>query len=127
MSQMPPAKAQRARENSAYVRELLRRRQPGFAVVLASAERCLSHLLTQAGNDVGPVIAHKICHLDGALAGDRYCARSRGAQDSSQHNRWPKWQVTRHLDLPESHPCLEAGRPCGLGLLSEAAADLPGG
>jgi hypothetical protein len=75
MSQMLPAKAQRAWENSAYVRELLRQRHPGFAAALASAEQCLSHLLNQAGNDVGPVIAHEICHLDGAFAGDGYCAR----------------------------------------------------
>ena len=53
MSQMPPAKAQRARENSAYVREPLRRRQPGFAAALASAEQYLAHLLAQAGNDAG--------------------------------------------------------------------------
>ena len=80
MSQMPPAKAQRARENSAYVRALLRQRQPGFAAALASAEQCISHLLTQAGNDVGPVIAHEICHLDGAFAGTGIVPGARGAR-----------------------------------------------
>jgi hypothetical protein len=33
-----PAKARRARENSAIVRKLLRQRQPEFAAALASAE-----------------------------------------------------------------------------------------
>lgn len=51
MSQMPPAKAQRARENSAYVRELLRRRQPGFAAALASAEQYLAYLLAEVAEE----------------------------------------------------------------------------
>ena len=103
MSQMPPAKAQRARENSAYVRELLRRRQPGFAAALASAEQCLSHLLAQAGNDAGLVIPHEICHLDGALAGDGYCARARGARGPFPAQ--PLAELAGDLlDLPESHP-----------------------
>jgi hypothetical protein len=42
MSQMSVVKAERARQNRAYVRELLRQRQPGFAVALASAEQDLS-------------------------------------------------------------------------------------
>jgi hypothetical protein len=32
------AKAQRAKENRSYVRELLRERQPAFAAILATAE-----------------------------------------------------------------------------------------
>lgn len=39
---MSVVKAERARQNRAYVRELLRQRQPGFAVALASAEQDLS-------------------------------------------------------------------------------------
>jgi len=42
VSQMSVVKAERARQNRAYVRELLRQRQPGFAVALASAEQDLS-------------------------------------------------------------------------------------
>jgi hypothetical protein len=39
MSQMPSVKAERALENRAHVRMLLRLRQPGFAAALASAEQ----------------------------------------------------------------------------------------
>jgi hypothetical protein len=39
MSQMSPAKAERALKNRAYVRMLLRLRQPAFAAALASAEQ----------------------------------------------------------------------------------------
>jgi hypothetical protein len=42
MSQVSLVKAERARQNRAYVRGLLRRRQPGFAAALASAEQHLS-------------------------------------------------------------------------------------
>jgi hypothetical protein len=42
MSQVSLVKAERARQNRAYVRGLLTRRQPGFATVLASAEQHLS-------------------------------------------------------------------------------------
>ena len=45
VSQMSRVKAQRARENSAHVRELLTQRQPEFAAALACAEQdfsCLS-------------------------------------------------------------------------------------
>lgn len=45
VSQMSRVKAQRARENSAYVRNLLAQRQPEFAAALACAEQdfpCLS-------------------------------------------------------------------------------------
>jgi hypothetical protein len=42
MSQMSLVMAERARQNRAYVRVLLRQRQPGFAVALASAEQDLS-------------------------------------------------------------------------------------
>jgi len=44
VSQTSLVKAGRARENSAYVRKLLRRRQPEFAAALASAERYFSCL-----------------------------------------------------------------------------------
>lgn len=74
MSQMLQAKAQRARENCAYLRELLWRRQPEFAAALASADQYLSHLLTQAGNEAGPV-AHEIGHLDGSIAVGGYRAQ----------------------------------------------------
>ena len=43
-SQMSWVKAQRARENSAYVRKLLGQRQPGFAAALAFAEQYFSCL-----------------------------------------------------------------------------------
>ena len=46
-SEMSRVKAQRARENSAYVRKLLRLREPEFAAALASAEQYLSCLLDQ--------------------------------------------------------------------------------
>jgi hypothetical protein len=39
MSQVSLVKAERARENRAYVRMLLRLRQPAFAAALASAEQ----------------------------------------------------------------------------------------
>jgi hypothetical protein len=39
MSQMSSVKAQRARENRAYVRMLLKERQPAFAAALAFAEQ----------------------------------------------------------------------------------------
>ena len=39
MSQMPAVKAQRARENRAYVRMLLSERQPAFAAALACVPR----------------------------------------------------------------------------------------
>ena len=39
MSQVSLVKAERARQNRAYVRGLLTRRQPGFAAALASADR----------------------------------------------------------------------------------------
>jgi hypothetical protein len=42
MSQVSMVKAEKARQNRAYVRGLLTRRQPGFAAALASAEQYLS-------------------------------------------------------------------------------------
>jgi hypothetical protein len=42
MSQMPSVKAERALENRAHVRMLLRLRQPAFAAALASAEQDFS-------------------------------------------------------------------------------------
>ena len=39
--QWPVPKAQRAEENRAYVRKLLRERQPAFAAALAAAEEAL--------------------------------------------------------------------------------------
>ena len=44
-SQMSWVKAQRARENSAYVRKLLGQRQPEFAAALAFAEQYFSCLM----------------------------------------------------------------------------------
>jgi hypothetical protein len=41
MNQTSLVKAERARQNRAYVRELLRQRQPGFSSSLASAEQDL--------------------------------------------------------------------------------------
>ena len=43
-SEMSRVKAQRARENSAYVRKLLRQREPEFAAALAFAEQYFSCL-----------------------------------------------------------------------------------
>jgi hypothetical protein len=48
-SEMSQVKAQRARENSAYVRKLLGQRQPEFAAALAFAEQCFSCLSGRAG------------------------------------------------------------------------------
>jgi hypothetical protein len=48
-SQMSWVKAQRARENSAYVRKLLVQRQPGFAAALAFAEQYFSCLSGREG------------------------------------------------------------------------------
>ena len=42
VSQISSRKAQQARENRAYVRMLLRQRQPAFAAALSSAERYVS-------------------------------------------------------------------------------------
>lgn len=67
MSDVSVVKAQRAQRNRAYVRELLRQRQPAFADALESAERYLSCALAQAGNEVGLMTAHEICHLADAL------------------------------------------------------------
>jgi len=46
---MSRVKAQRARENCAYVRKLLGQRQPEFAAALAFAEQCFSCLSGRAG------------------------------------------------------------------------------
>ena len=53
MSQMSRGKAQRAQENSAYVRKLLRQRQPEFAAALTSAEQYFSRLAGHPARDVG--------------------------------------------------------------------------
>jgi hypothetical protein len=59
MSQMSSVKAQRARENRAYVRMLLRERQPAFAAALASAEQyvvfCLPGWQQDRDDDRAPV------------------------------------------------------------------------
>jgi len=52
-SEMSRVKAQRARENSAYVRKLLRQRQPEFAAALAFAEQYFS-CLSGRGRRRGP-------------------------------------------------------------------------
>ena len=44
MSQMSLVRAERAEENRAYVRKLLRQRQPAFAAALAAAEQYFSCL-----------------------------------------------------------------------------------
>jgi len=57
--QMSPVKAQRARENRAYVRMLLRERQPAFAAALAFAEQyavsCLPGRQQNRDDDRTPV------------------------------------------------------------------------
>jgi hypothetical protein len=68
MSYASVVKAQRAQRNRAYVRELLRQRQPAFAAALESAEQYLSCALAQRGNDVGLMMAHEACHLADSLA-----------------------------------------------------------
>jgi hypothetical protein len=59
MSQISPAKAQRAWENRAYVRVLLRERQPEFAAALAFAEQyvvfCLPGTRQDRDDDRAPV------------------------------------------------------------------------
>lgn len=62
--QTSQVKAQRARENSAYVRKLLAQRQPEFAAALDRAEQYFSCVLpgtaTGSGNDNG----HPGPHVD---------------------------------------------------------------
>jgi hypothetical protein len=67
MSYASVVKAQRAQRNRAYVRELLRQRQPAFAAALESAEQYLSCALAQWGNDVGLMMSHETCHLADSL------------------------------------------------------------
>ena len=55
VSQMSRVKAQRARENSAYVRKLLTQRQPEFAAALAWAEHYFSCVLPVADCAAEPV------------------------------------------------------------------------
>ncbi len=61
MSQMSAVKAQRARENRAYVRMLLSERQPAFAAALAFAEQyvvfCLPGRRQDRDDDRAPVSA----------------------------------------------------------------------
>jgi hypothetical protein len=54
MSQMSLVKAQRAQENRAYVRKLLRQREPRFAAALASAERYFSAAARNRGDKMAP-------------------------------------------------------------------------
>ena len=56
---MSPVKAQRARENRAYVRMLLRERQPAFAAALAFAEQYAVSCLPgrQQNRDDDPALA----------------------------------------------------------------------
>jgi hypothetical protein len=53
-----PTKAQRARENRAFVRRLLLKRQPAFAAALAAAERDLSSAACQCKQR--EMIAHRL-------------------------------------------------------------------
>jgi hypothetical protein len=63
---MSRVKAQRARENSAYVRKLLRQRQPEFAAALAFAEQYFSCLSGRGeATGAGMMIGHRTYHLDG--------------------------------------------------------------
>jgi len=80
MSYASVVKAQRAQRNRAYVRELLRQRQPAFAAALESAVQYLSCALAQTGNDVGLMMTHETCHLADSLAVGLYRAGSRHAR-----------------------------------------------
>jgi len=51
---MSSQKAQQARENRAYVRMLLRQRQPAFAAALSSAEQYVSCLADPISCSAGP-------------------------------------------------------------------------
>jgi hypothetical protein len=53
-------KCERARENRAYVRKLLREREPEFAAALASVEREFSCPAAQATDEIAVMIAQRI-------------------------------------------------------------------
>lgn len=85
MSYASVVKAQRAQRNRAYVRELLRQRQPAFAAALESAEQYLSCALAQRGNDVGLMMAHETCHLAHSLTVGLYRAGFATREDLPQY------------------------------------------
>lgn len=63
---MSPVKAQRARENRAYVRMLLRERQPAFAAALAFAEQdraAPQRWLAEVGRQAGGIQRARIVFL----------------------------------------------------------------
>jgi len=70
MRRSPTAKSERARENSAYVRRLLRQRQPEFAATLESAEQKFSCPAGLANDGIRIMIAHRIYHFDGTACHD---------------------------------------------------------
>jgi hypothetical protein len=71
MSQMSPAKAQRARENRAYVRVLLRERQPAFAAALEFLSSSMSCSACPARGRIETMIAHRFHRLDDHRFGRR--------------------------------------------------------
>jgi len=64
MSQMSSVKAERALENRAHVRRLLRLRHPTSAAALASADQDFSVLSAQAGDQSEIMIEHRFHHRD---------------------------------------------------------------
>ena len=105
---MSRVKAQRARENSAYVRKLLGQRQPEFAAALAFAEQYCSCLSGREMRRAGMMIGHRTYHLDGTTCHEAPSCSGRG------HTRIPPYcdaEPTAEIagravtcDLPEGHP-----------------------
>jgi hypothetical protein len=106
---MSPVKAQRARENSAIVRKLLRQWQPEFAAALASAEHYFSCLVAERGDEIDVMIAHRIYHLDGTVCHEA------ASCSGSEHTRIPPLCATEPVaeiagravtcDLPNGRAC----------------------
>lgn len=126
MSYASVVKAQRAQRNRAYVRELLRQRQPALAAALESAEQYLSCALAR-GNDAGLMMAHETCHLADSLTAGRYrgALLDRGA-DRGQRHLWGHGHDRGELvDEPSGRP-RAAEQPDHLSqCLAEADACVP--
>ena len=107
-SQMSWVKAQRARENSAYVRKLLGQRQPGFAAALAFAEQYFSCLSAGRGDGGGTMIRHRTYHLDGTTCYEAPSCSGRGHTRIPPHcDAEPTAEIAGRAvtcDLPKSHP-----------------------
>src|SRR5690242_21597774 len=105
---MSRVKAQRARENSAYVRKLLGQRQPEFAAALAFAEQYCSCLSGREMRRAGMMIGHRTYHLDGTAcheAASAWAGDIRGFLRAAPRN--PPAEIAGGAvtcDLPKGHP-----------------------